>query len=376
MQQAVQHTMDWRLSTLASWLVVTIACLFFSSLDVLTALQVPLHLLILGLLWWVIKAPNQYIVPAAIGYFVLIAGLLPLTQTSLVLIHLVMFTSLFSVHFRPLMMVLSVALMLGLYSAINLSYWQGNIPWLTLGIWGGFALVNGIVSRRFVESLNMHYQSRQNYKELKATQSMMAAMSAEQERLAISRELHDSLGHKLTALAINFDFLKRTAPADLQSNVANCHALSQEILAEVRQIVTAQRQDIGLLKSSLQPILTAVPNLQAQLNLAPELEHVGQEQALCLIRFCQEMLSNTLKHTQATQITFSLSLAHNDGQQEIVATAVHNHKEQTLPKFGNGLKGLSERLNMLQGTFRQQLVDDKLLSEIRMPLTKTPLESA
>lgn len=112
----------------------------------------------------------------------------------------------------------------------------------------------------FVESLNMHYRSRQNYKELQAAQSMMAAMTKEQERLAISRELHDSLGHKLTALSINLDFIKRTATQESQENLATCHALSQEILEEVRHIVSAQRQDFGLLKSSLQSIFATRPD--------------------------------------------------------------------------------------------------------------------
>lgn len=43
--------------------------------------------------------------------------------------------------------------------------------------------MNWFVSRRIVESLNIHYQSRQNYKELKAAQHMMGAMSAPQEKL-------------------------------------------------------------------------------------------------------------------------------------------------------------------------------------------------
>ncbi|TMP64240.1 histidine kinase, partial [Pseudoalteromonas ruthenica] len=96
-----------------------------------------------------------------------------------------------------------VGAILSLYCALSFERWEGNIPWITIIVWSFFCLMNWFVSRRIIESLNVHYQSRQNFKELKATQSVMRAMSAEQERLNLSRELHDTLGHKLTALSIN-----------------------------------------------------------------------------------------------------------------------------------------------------------------------------
>ena len=83
---------------------------------------------------------------------------------------------------------------------------------------------------------------------------MMNAMSAEQERLNLSRELHDTLGHKLTALSINLDFAKRKATPELEETLSTCHSLSQELLEEVRFIVSNQRSDPSLLKTSLEQV--------------------------------------------------------------------------------------------------------------------------
>lgn len=365
MSDPIKHTTDWRFSTVASWLAVTVASLYYSEPQQIP-FQLPIHAALCGVLWWIIQSPNQHTVPKSLCYFVLITALFPFTQTSLVLIHLVMFTSLFSVHFKPITVTGVVVVMLAVYSAFKFDAWQGQVPWATLAIWGFWGLATGIMSRRFVQSLNMHYQSRQNVKELQATQSMMTAMSKEQERLAISRELHDSLGHKLTALSINLDFIKRTAPNELQESLNTCHTLSQEILDEVRHIVSAQRQDIGLLKTSLLSIFNATPTLKCSLSLAPELARLDQQQSLCLIRFCQEMINNTLKHSNATEIEFTIALS--DIEHKIIATAHHNSPESKLPKAGNGIKGLQERVALLNGTFTQKITNSTLVSELCIPL--------
>ncbi|WMN60608.1 histidine kinase [Pseudoalteromonas xiamenensis] len=376
MQNTIKHTADWRLSTVASWLAVTIACVFYTPSTLTILLQLPVHFLILFLLLAIIRKPNDNVALYASGYFLLITCLFPLTNTSLVLIHMAMFSSLFSAHFKPATLIGCILALLATYGGILQFYTHETIPWVTLAIWGVFAIFNGILSRRFVESLNMHYQSRQNYKELKATQNMMKAMSAEQERLALSRELHDSLGHKLTALSINLDFLKRKAPQEMTETVNQCHALSQEILAEVRQIVSAQRNDFGLIKTTLTDLFRSTPSLKCTLEISPNLEPLPQHIGLCVIRFCQEMISNTLKHTNASAIDIVLSRDETEKDAPIVVTAMHNARESVLPKLGNGLKGMNERVAMLDGEFTQRLLNNALISELKIPFNRSTPEVA
>ena len=138
---------------------------------------------------------------------------------------------------------------------------------------------------------------------------MMNAMSAEQERLNLSRELHDTLGHKLTALSINLDFAKRKATPELEETLSICHSLSQELLEEVRFIVSNQRSDSSLLKTSLEQLFLATPQLKCHLNLNEQSKTLKQDDSLCIIRFCQEMISNTIRHTQATEITFNVFIS-------------------------------------------------------------------
>jgi len=374
MEHTIRHTTDWTYSTIASWLGVTIACLYYANSQILLIAQIPVHLMILAVLCFVIKRPNDHVNIVAVAYFLLLASLMQFSYTTLVFIHLIMFTAIFSAHFTPVKMIFSVVTILGVYTFTNFERWQGDIPWITLVVWAFFCMMNWFVSRKIIQSLNVHYQSRQNYKELKATQSMVNAMSAEQERLDISRELHDTLGHKLTALSINLDFAKRKATPELEETLSLCHSLSQELLEEVREVVSNQRAEASLLKASLEQVFSATPQLKCHLNLADELSLLNQDDSLCVIRFCQEMISNTLKHTQATEITFDVHLQSqvSDGKQvtknKVIATAIHNQSEHAIPKPGNGLTGLKERMGLIKGQFNQDIKEHRLVNEISFPI--------
>ena len=299
-------------------------------------------------------------------YFLLILCLIPFTSTSLVFIHLVMFTAVFSPHFALSRFVMAILGAMLVYGACHYHTWQGDIPWLMFIVWFFFCVTNWFISRKIVQSLNMHYQSRQNYKELQATQQMMSAMNAKQERLAISRELHDSLGHKLTALSVNLDFAKRSAPTDIQAMLINCHQISQDVLEEVRGIVSTQREDKALLKEILESICALTPNLKAHINIDKGSAYTSQDSTLCIIRFCQEMLSNTLKHTRATEITFNVTL--DEQHTMLSAEAFHNQPETVLPKPGNGLTGLAERVAQFNGHFTQAIENQVLINTINLPV--------
>ncbi len=369
MEATIKHTTDWHFSTIASWLGVTIACAYYANNGIDLLLQLPISGAILALLFYVLKAPNSHVNIVAVLYFLLIVSLIQVTSTSLVFIHLVMFSAIFSPHFALPKVLAFVVLTLLTYSFTHYARWNGEIPWVMFIVWFFFCTMNWFVSKRIVESLNMHYQSRQNYKELKATQQMMGAMHAAQERQHLSRELHDSLGHKLTALSINLDFAKRTAPPQIQETIANCHLLSQQVLDEVRAIVSEQRRDKALLKQALESIFALTPQLSCQLHMNDEVERLPQDYALCVIRFCQEMISNTLKHTKASEIAFDITVYKKGEQTVLEANAQHNQNEQQLPKPGNGLAGLKERMSHFQGSFEQHLDKQTLVSTITIPIT-------
>lgn len=119
MENTIRHTTDWTYSTIASWLGVTIASLYYANSQILLIAQIPVHLMILAVLWFVIKRPNDQVNIVALTYFLLIVSLMQLSTTSLVFIHLIMFTAIFSAHFSPIKMICSVIAILATYSITN-----------------------------------------------------------------------------------------------------------------------------------------------------------------------------------------------------------------------------------------------------------------
>jgi two-component system sensor histidine kinase DesK len=80
---------------------------------------------------------------------------------------------------------------------------------------------------------------------LKETRAELARMAVAEERLRISRDLHDLLGHSLSLIALKSELAGRTIGSDPQRaarEIAELEAVARRSLAEVRQAVTGYRQ--------------------------------------------------------------------------------------------------------------------------------------
>lgn len=131
----IRHATDWRFSTLASWLGVTIECMYCRNSPLALVGQLVISSAILALLFFIIKNPNRRVNTAASTYLVLIALLMQLSTTSLVFIHLVMFSAIFSPHFSFPKVLSAVLLAMLLYGFTHYARWEGSVPWITFAVW-------------------------------------------------------------------------------------------------------------------------------------------------------------------------------------------------------------------------------------------------
>ncbi len=186
-------------------------------------------------------------------------------------------------------------------------------------------------------------------RELLATRELAIHGSRAAERLHIARELHDVLGHHLSALSLNLEaaVLERgTAAPQGTDSLDTARALTRTTLAEVRSVVSRLRKDDATdLSSSLAALVAAIPHPKIHLRVPEDLPPVDAERALTILRCAQECVTNAIRHSGASNLWIELVL--RDGGLDLTV----RDDGQGAPALaeGNGFAGMRERLVALQG---------------------------
>lgn len=184
--------------------------------------------------------------------------------------------------------------------------------------------------------------------ELLATRGLLRESARLDERLRLSRELHDLIGYKLTALKLQMRQLMKDPRPEDKIAAASCSKLTDELLTDIRGVVSASRYGEGIdLRESLATLMQSLPGPNIELHLPSDGIRVPRlDQANVLLRCAQEGLTNAIRHADAENIVLSLEL----GERSITLTIEDDGRNQTTPTRGNGLTGLQERLLPLGGS--------------------------
>jgi signal transduction histidine kinase len=185
------------------------------------------------------------------------------------------------------------------------------------------------------------------HNELRETRDLLAQSSRLTERLRISRELHDLLGHRLTALNLHLEVLSHLTEGRVLHHATHAQTLAKLLLGDVRATVSAMRAEPGLsLDASLSAMVEAIPRPRIHLDFpaGPGLE--DPDRAHVLLRCVQEIVTNAVRHSGADNLWIEVVRAGN--RVELRAWDDGRGAENCQP--GNGLAGLSQRLVDLGGT--------------------------
>lgn len=182
--------------------------------------------------------------------------------------------------------------------------------------------------------------------ELEATQRLLEESSRTQERLRISRELHDLLGHHLTALILNLDVASRVSDGKAREPLQKAHAVAKLLMADVRGAVSRLREDDALdLEAALHALAANVPQPRIHLDIASDLGVTDVPHAQVIVRCVQEAITNAIKHADAKNLWITVA-------REGDAIAVHAHDDGRGARevaVGNGLAGMRERVEASGG---------------------------
>jgi len=192
-----------------------------------------------------------------------------------------------------------------------------------------------------------HERLEQAHAQLRATTAMLEASSRNAERLRIARDLHDVVGHQLTALALELEVATHHRDGTGDDNVRRARTIVKDLLSDVRSTVGQLRTRRHDLRDTLSQIAAGLPRPDIHLEVDDNLE-VDDETSLALVRCVQEIMTNTIRHANAD--TLRIELAAVDGEVVLDAHDDGQGTDQLQP--GNGLTGLRERIEALGGTVR------------------------
>lgn len=206
-----------------------------------------------------------------------------------------------------------------------------------------FAIVTAALAKSEAES--REDQARINA-ELVSTRELLRESTRLGERIRISRELHDSLGHHLTALCLHLEAALNCHTDQKAEGIQNAQVAAKLALQEVRSVVAATQggEDIHL-HSALRLMVERIPRVRLNLSVPDELRITDVARANAVLRCVQEITTNTLKHSNAANLWITLRL--NLGGIEIEARDDGQGSPGTSSGFG--LTAMKQRFEELGG---------------------------
>ncbi|MBT1064328.1 hypothetical protein KJY73_12125 [Bowmanella sp. Y26] len=302
-----------------------------------------LLLFLAGYLWRMLRSDYIWLGPLVQALCLLL--LMWLFPNGMILILGIMLVAHLSELFRPLICVL-VCLLLPMLNFVLSPAEYGLVNALLFSTLNLFALfiATRLQAERQAKEANAHL-----LRELRATQSLLYTTTRRDERLRIARDLHDVLGHHLTALSIQLEVANQLSQDSASQHIKRAQELAKLLLSDVREAVADIRRANQLdIVSALQALIQDLDGLEISLDIDPDVVIIDARVAEALFRCAQEALTNVLKHSGANQCR--LSLNKREGVLHLQVDDNGRHTKDITP--GHGLTGMQERLSKLDGELK------------------------
>jgi PAS domain S-box-containing protein len=179
----------------------------------------------------------------------------------------------------------------------------------------------------------------------------------ENERMEISREIHDELGQTLTALKIDLNWTMEKIPADvlIHKKIKSMIDIVSDTIKKVQKISSDLRpgmlDDLGLTASLewYSKECEKRSNFTCMLAL-DEIPNLNSKIKLVLFRVFQEGMTNIIRHANAKKVKVKLHSSSSGILLKISDDGIGISKKKTTMKDSLGLIGMKERLREFNGT--------------------------
>lgn len=185
--------------------------------------------------------------------------------------------------------------------------------------------------------------------EIRALQQILADSSRIAERLRIARDLHDALGHHLTALTLNLEAALQRAGGDARAKIATAQTIARSLLTEVREIVASNDVDESVdLAHALETLIAGLPRPAVHMQIGDDVRVTDPERARTILRCAQEIVTNSARHSGAENLWLVID---RDG--DVVRIRAHDDgRGAQILSDGFGLRAMRGRVEKAGGELR------------------------
>jgi len=181
-----------------------------------------------------------------------------------------------------------------------------------------------------------------------------------QERVALARELHDTVAHHVSAIAVQAQaggVVAETQPDKAVEVLAAIESEASRTLAEMRSMVRALRDDEAVAYSpqlgvaDLPALAQADATPRVEVSLAGSLTGLAPQVDAAVYRLAQEALTNAVRHAEAAT-RVAIDVRRTGDVVSLRVTDDGRPEPGSASKPGYGLLGMAERAQLLGGSFR------------------------
>jgi signal transduction histidine kinase len=238
-----------------------------------------------------------------------------------------------------------------------------------------FLLVGYIVSR-IMQQLRRERQALQEANQkLERYVAALEQLTVSRERNQMARELHDTLAHTLSGVAVQLEAVDSLWTSDRKQ----AHSILQHSLKATREGLTETRKAIGALRATPLEDL-GLPNaireyagatagragFQLDLDLPDRFEGLPPEVEQCFYRIAQEALENAARHADAKSIRVRLARSDTELRLEIADDGAGFDPQAAGPEPHFGLQGMRERAQVIHAVLE---IDSRPGEGTRLHLT-------
>ncbi|MFS0821120.1 sensor histidine kinase [Bacillus sp. 1P02SD] len=228
--------------------------------------------------------------------------------------------------------------------------------------------VNELWTKR-EEQRSLYEELLGEYRKLKRVALVTEEEARYQERTKIARDIHDSVGHKLTALLMQVEILSIQQGPEHYNELKE---LAKESLEETRFAVRTlkDREHEGIAT-----ILQLIKKLEAESHIMVQFttkqgilsERLTNQQSVVLYRVIQEGLTNAMRHAHSREVQVVLGKT-ADGHMEFVIKNRIYKKEPFQEGFG--LTNMRKRVEEVDGILTVYQTDEQFVIKGIIPLKK------